>query len=356
MKKQKIYFVIACILAILSILTIVYKKGGFKKSFDSQKLSHVFAIKDTALITRVFMADMFGNKVLLTKDAEGWMVDNKKPASRHKVDEMLGTLTALCVAQPIAKSAQGSIVSILSIKSTKVEIYETKPLFTLFGYPFLTKERLLKTYFLGDATPTNLGSYALLEGMSEPYIIYKPGFRGYVTPTFSPQPIDWYSPRIFDTKLTRIQKASFIDLENPENSFFIEKSGVRTFTLFDVHKNVVLNYDTTLLINMLSEFRERNYERFFPNMKQSLKDSILQLNYKIISITDVDNKTTEMKLYHQMNTGELYIDGNLVDEVYQEFNSDRAYATFNENTDEFFSIQFFHFDRQIQPLSYFLKK
>ncbi|MCL2434896.1 MAG: DUF4340 domain-containing protein [Lentimicrobiaceae bacterium] len=357
MKKQKVYFIIACLLVVLSVLAIVYKKGGLQKSANTQKISTAFAIKDTATITRIFMADMYGNKVLLTKHGGSWMVDNRKPAASFRVHDLLITLTALRIKQPIAKVAQRSIIEALAVNSTKVQVYETKPLFTIFRRPFFTKERLLKTYFLGDATQNNLGSYALLEGMSEPYIIYRPGFRGYVAPQFSPDPIDWYSPKIFSTKLTRIQNASFIDLENPENSFFVEKSGPRSFTLFDVHKNVILNYDTTLVINMLSEFRERNYEMFLNKISQSLKDSIIQFNFfKIISLTDVENQTTVMKLYRQIDEGELYEDGQLIEEIYQEFNRDRCYATINENTDELFTIQFFHFDRQIQPLSYFLKR
>jgi hypothetical protein len=357
MKRQKVYLIIACLLAILATITIIYKKGGFNKSSDFQKLSQAFAIKDTTTITRVFMADMYGNKVLLSKEAEGWMVDNHKLASMHKISDLLVTLTAIRIAQPIAKPGQGSIIRMLSVNSTKVEVYATEPLFTLFGRPFFTRERLIKTYFLGDATPTNMGSYALLEGMSEPYIIYKPGFRGYVTPLFSTDPIDWYSHRIFDTKLTRIQHASFIDFDNPENSFFVAKSGPRSFTLFDAHENVVLDYDTLLLINMLSEFRERNYEKFLPNILPSLKDSILQFNlFKIISVTDVDDKTTTMKLFHLIDEGELYIDGNLIDEIYHEISRDRAYATVNDNTDEIFTVHYYQFDRQVQPLSYFLKR
>jgi len=357
MKRQKIYLVLACLLAVLSILTIVYKKGGFNKSLSAKKLSTVFAIKDTTTITRIFMADMYGNKVLLTKTAEGWVVDQQKPAFAFKVNDLLETLAAIRVAQPVPKSGHRTMIERMAISSTKVEIYETKPLFTIFKHPFFTKERLLKTYYLGDATPTNLGSYALLEGMSEPYVIYKPGFRGYVTPQFSTDPIDWYSPRIFSTKLTRILNASFIDTEKPENSFFVEKSGPRTFSLFDVHKNLISDYDTVLLINMLSEFRERNYEMFLPKISPSQRDSILQLGfYKIISVTDVGDKTTTLKLYHQVNVGSLYIDGDLVEEIYQEFDRDRCYATINDNNDEIYTIQFFHFERQIQPLSYFLKK
>jgi len=357
MKRQKIYLILACLLAVLSIVAIVYKKGGFNKSMSTKKLSTIFAIKDTTSITRIFMADMFGNKVLLTKTGEGWMVDHHKPAFAYKINDLLETLATIRVAQLVPKSGHRTLIEIMAVNSTKVEVSETKPKFTLFKHPFFTKERLLKTYYFGDATPTNLGSYALLEGMSEPYVIYKPGFRGYVTPQFSTDPVDWYSPRVFGTKLTRIQNASFIDTEKPENSFFVEKSGPRSFSLFNVHKNLISDYDTLLLINMLSEFRERNYEMFFSKISPTLKDSILQLGFfKIISVTDVANQTTTLKLYRQINTGSLYIDGDLIEEIYHEFDRDRCYATINDNNDEIYTIQFYHFDRQIQPLSYFLKK
>ena len=356
MKRQKVYVIIACVLAFLSVFAIVYQKGGFQK-IGSNKIYTAFALKDTTAITRIFMADMFENKVSLTKTAEGWMVNQQKPAASYKINELLATLTSIRVAQHIPKAGQHTIIERLAVNSIKVEIYETKPLFKLFKHPFFKKERLVKTYYLGDATPTNLGSYALVEGMSEPYVVYKPGFRGYITPQFSTNPVDWYSQRMFSTKLTRIQKASFIDVENPENSFFVEKSGPRSFTLLDAHKKTVPDYDTTLLINMLSEFRERNYEMYVTDLPQSYKDSVLQFNFfKSISLTDVDNQTTTMKLYRQINTGSLYVDGDMIEEIYHEFNKDRCYATLNDNTDEIYTIQFFHFDRQIQPLPYFLKR
>jgi hypothetical protein len=108
---------------------------------------------------------------------------------------------------------------------------------------------------------------------------------------------------------------------------------------------------------MLSEFRARYYEQFLIDIRSSLKDSIIQSNlYKRISITDVDNHTTTMYLYHLIDEGELYQDGELVQGVYDEMNRNRCYATFNDNTDDLYTIQFFQFERQLQPLSYFLKK
>jgi len=356
MKRQRIFLIAALLLSVLSIFAIVYKKGGLKKSNTPQKLATVFAITDTASITRVFMADMFGNRVLLSKTETGWMVDHNNAASIYKIYDLISTLSSIQIAQPVAKAAHKSTIEMLAVNSTKVEVYATQPLFKIFNYPFFTKERLLKTYFFGDATQTNLGSYALLQGMSEPYIIYKPGFRGYLTPVFSTSPIDWYSPRIFGTKLTRIKNATFTDIANPENSFSVEKSGPRTFSLFDTYHNPILDYDTILLINMLSEFRERNYERYLPKLPQSLKDSIIQFNfYKVISLTDVDDNTTTLKLYHLIDRGSLYENEDLIQEIYEEFNKDRCYATINDNVEEIYTVQFFHFDRQIQPLSYYLK-
>jgi len=357
MKRQKVLLIFAVFLAILSIFAIAYKRGAFNKSMKTNNLSNIFAIKDTTDITKIFMANMFEDKVLLTKTSNGWMVDNFKPAATHKIKDLLNTMTSIRVAQPIAKNAQNSIIQILTVSSTKVEIYETKPLFKLFGHPFFTKERLLKTYYLGDATQNSLGSYASIDGMPEPYIVYKPGFRGYVTPLFSPRPIDWYSPLVFSTKLTQIQNASFIDDENPENSFFVDKSGPRTFTLLDANKNIVNNYDTVLLINMLSEFRERYYELFLHKMRESLKDSIIQANYfKTISVTDIKDQTTTLDLYFFIDEGELYEDDELIEDIYYDVRKDRYYAVINKNTDELYTVQFLQYIRQLQPLSYYLRK
>ncbi|MCL1850130.1 MAG: DUF4340 domain-containing protein [Bacteroidetes bacterium] len=357
MKRQKVYLVLASLLAIISILVIVYKRGYLNTSMSYNKLSTVFAIKDTATVTKIFMADMTGARVLLTKTSGGWMVDNEKPAAMYKIKDLLMTMNAIRVAQPLAKNAQNSIIGLLAVSSTKVEIYEIQPLFTLFGHPFFVKERLSKTYFLGDATQNNMGSFASLEGMAEPYIIYKPGFRGFVTPQFSPKPIDWYSPLVFTTKLTQIQNASFIDVENPENSFYVNKSGTRTFTLLDSYKNEIRNYDTTLLVNMLSEFRERYYEQFLQDMTQHKKDSIVHSQFtKTISVTDVDNKTTTLCLYYIVEKGDLYEDDQLIETDYDDISLDRYYAIINGNKDEIYTVQFVQYLRQLQPLSYYLKK
>jgi len=357
MKKQKVYLILAIVLAILAILSIVHRKGVFNRSMDSKNLSEVFAIKDTALVTKIFMADMFGDKVLLTKTSEGWIVDNQRPAAAYKIKDLLITMASIRVAQPIAKNAQNSIIQMLAVSSTKVQIYETRPLFHLFGHSFYTKERLSKTYYLGDATQNNLGSFASIEGLPESYIVYKPGFRGFVTPQFSPKPEDWFSQLIFSTKLTQIQSAIFSDTENPENSFFVEKVGIRSFSLFDSQKNEIYDYDTTKLINMLSEFRQRYYEKFLINIEKTVKDSIAHSNFfKTISVTDINNQTTTLHLFYLVEKAELYKDNQLLDEDYYDISKERCYAIINNNSDELYSIQFLQILRQLEPLSYYLKK
>ena len=186
----------------------------------------------------------------------------------------------------------------LSTQAIKVEIYQIVPKFRIFGISFFTKERLTKTYYMGPATMDNMSNYALLEGMNEPYVVSIPGFRGFVTPQFSPFATDWYSHTLFQTKLTRIQSVQSIDIENPIESFLIKKEGARFFSMFDYQNNHISDYDTTKVIDMLSEFRERNYLSISTSLTNSEKDSVFKNNlFKIIILTDVDGKKTELKLY-----------------------------------------------------------
>ena len=108
---------------------------------------------------------------------------------------------------------------------------------------------------------------------------------------------------------------------------------------------------------MLSEFRERNYEMFLPKITSDEKKSIFQSGiFKTISVIDVDNQTTTMNLYHQIDSGALYQNDILIKEMHHTVNRDHCFAILNNNLEEIYTVQFYQFDRQIQPLSYYLTK
>ena len=260
----------------------------------------------------------------------------------------------------MANTAQSNINKMMSVNSIKVEIYQNAPKFKLFGIPFFTKNRNVKTYYMGPSTMDNVANFAILEGFDEPCIVHIPGFRGFLTPFYAYNPVEWYSCDLFDTKITRIQSLLVEDFEHPEESFYVEKSGTRFFSLYNFKNEQITDYDTVKLLDMLSEYRDKNYERYISDMPDSKKDSIIRFNhFKTITLTDVDGKKTTLEMYRKMEPDPYYLDAIIggVERMEDEpYNRDKFYAMLNGDNSHLVQCQYFHFERQIQPLSYFLKQ
>lgn len=354
-KRNIILLICAVVLAIGCVLLVLWKtKVIFNKS-DIQV--DMFAVKDTATVTRVFLADMHENTVLLTKTAEGWRLSDTVPVIAGKVESLLSTMQNIRVQQPASKNSIENINRMMAAGAIKVEVYENAPLFTLFKKGFFVKERRTLTYYMGPATQSNTSNYAILEGREDmPCIVYLPGFRGFVTPRYSPFTEDWVSHKLFDTKLTRIQEVTVTDYEHPEQSFRIEKAGARFFHLYNSQNQMITQYDTNKVINYLSDFRNRNYESLVTEIEPDKRDSIIRNSlFKTIRLTDVNGKTDELSFYHMDSELDYYDEqGNHMDDIEFLYNRDRCYAVLNGNKRQLYRVQFYHFDRLLQPFSYFV--
>ena len=357
MKKKTIYIILAAVLLVGCLLLILAKTGTIG---NKEPMSDIFAVKDTNNITKIFIADMNGEYSLLTRHEDGWYVQDSVKAMTVKVNDLLSTIHNVTLRQTVAKTAQSNINKMMSVNAIKVEIYQKAPKFKLFGIPFFTKERNVKTYYMGPSTMDNIANYAILEGFDEPCIVHIPGFRGFLTPFYAYKPVDWYSCDLFSTKITRIQSLLVEDFENPEESFYVEKSGPRFFSLYNIHKELITNYDTVKLLDMLAEYRDKNYEVYVTGMSDAAKDSILRYNhFKTITLTDVNGETTTLDMYRKLEPDPYYLDAILggEDRVQEEpYNRDKFYAVLNGNTKDLVQCQYYHFDRQNQPLSNFLKQ
>lgn len=357
MKKKTIYIILAAVLLVGCLFLILAKIGTIGKR---EPMSDIFAVKDTNNITKIFIADMNGEYSLLTRRDDGWYVQDSVKAMTVKVNDLLSTIHNITLRQTVAKTAQSNINKMMSVNAVKVEIYQKAPKFKLFGIPFFTKERNVKTYYMGPSTMDNVANYAILEGFDEPCIVHIPGFRGFLTPFYAFNPVDWYSCDLFSTKITRIQSLLVEDFENPEESFYVEKSGPRFFNLYNIHKELIADYDTAKLLDMLAEYRDKNYEVYVMGMSDAAKDSILRYNhFKTITLTDVNGEKTTLDMYRKLEPDPYYLDAIIGrEDVAQEepYNRDKFYAVLNGNTKDLVQCQYYHFDRQNQPLSNFLKQ
>jgi len=113
-----------------------------------------FAVQDTASIDKIFMVKKSNDQVMLTKEDGSWIVNDTYPVREEAISLLLKTIQRVRVKAPVSKSAQDYVLKMMATRNTKVEIY--------------SKEKLIKTYYVGGPTQDQVGTFMMLEGSSVP--------------------------------------------------------------------------------------------------------------------------------------------------------------------------------------------
>ena len=204
MKKNKIILIVIGILAIVAIAVIAGNRYSTLEDSESD-----FAVRDTSTITKIFIADKNVNSVLLERTESGWIVDEKYATNFRLVEVLLETLHNMKVKSPVSLASRDNVIKRLATIGKKVEIYQMVYRIDLFDKIKLFRhEKLTKVFYVGDATQNSLGTFMLMEGADQPYVVYLPSFRGFLNTRFTPKPDDWKSHVIFNNTLANIKSIS----------------------------------------------------------------------------------------------------------------------------------------------------
>ncbi|MEI6435161.1 MAG: hypothetical protein WCP32_09975 [Bacteroidota bacterium] len=350
MKKNRNFVILFVILAIITlVLWLSQSPNTFRRSLSNFKLD------DSSNVTKIFIGDKNNNSVILTKIGFGkWMVDDKFPAQKLSVELLLKTMVDIEVSQPVAKAAHDNIIKEMAVNAVKVEIYQQVYRLNLFGrIKWWPHEKLTKVFYVGGATPDNQGCFMLIEHSSEPYIVFLPGFRGFVSPRFSPIEKYWRDYNVFKTQIPEIASVKVEVPETPQYSYLVKNNGNDRFSIFSISDNKPLpGYDTLKLLNFLSGFRNLNYEALINDMDKTRKDSIIASTpFIIITLTDKAGISKTIKTYHKKGPD----DQTDPDGRPMPYDLDRLYALVNDGRD-FTLIQYYNFDKVLRPLPFFIKE
>jgi len=346
MKKNIIIIVVLVVLLVLSAILFLNSDSGTFKKKDKD-----FAVQDTSTVTKIFLADKKNRTVLLERMQDGtWHLNNSFLARKSGVDLILETMKNLVAKYPVSKSAHNNIVAQMASSSIKVEVYQEVYRINLFDWIKLFKhEKLTKTYYVGGATPDNMGTFMLMEGSGIPFVIQLLGLRGYVATRYSPIEKDWRDHTIFKTKLYDIQSIEMEIPGDPENSFKVVNNDDK-IDLYQLSTNQKMpGFDTLKVLNYLTSFADLRYEAYLDEVDPNRQDSIVNsIPAHIITLVDNNGDVTAIKTFLKPND-ELAtdIEGNfMISDV------DRLYALVNDEQD-FVLIQYFVFDKVLRPLSFF---
>ncbi len=352
MKKNKTIIIIVAVLAVVAgvaVANYLYQTAGPVGKSKSKGAD--FTVWDTASVTKIYLADRKNQESLLERQAHGWTLNGSYQAHSKQVQYLLSTLYKVRVKMPVSRASHDNIVKQLASQSTKVEIYQIVPRINLFDkVKLFYHEKRTKVFYVGDATMDSSGTFMLMEGAENAYIVYIPSFRGFITTRFTANPDDWRDHTIFHENMADIQSVSIEFNEDPEGSFRIDNLGKHQYRLTRLADNQELPYDTLKVINLMSSFGDLRFEALFTNtMAQERMDSITGSPFvHYVVVTDKDGGRHDMKTFKKLVlNGVTDMGGELGD-----IDHDRMYALINDGKD-FVLIQNYVFDKVLHDVRYF---
>jgi hypothetical protein len=352
MKKNRITIIVAIILVFAAAGLIITNSYTTLKRDVSD-----FSIQDTALVTKIFLADKKDRQVLLERGPNGrWTVDGKYPAHQVKIQSFLKTLKDLKVRNPVPLAARDNVITRMAAIAKKVEVYQVTPTINLFNVVKLfPREKNVRTFYVGDVTQDNQGTFMLMDGAEEPFVVHIPGFRGFVASRFSTITDEWRDYTVFSTQIGDIRSVQVeFPLETGE-SFRFDVDDEKNITLTDLTSmQQVTGFDTIRALNFLTAFQDIRFESLLESVvEKNYIDSVLSTAPKtIITLTDRKGQVNEVKIFHKKGFAALYQEDGA---ALEPFDLDRAYALVN-NGEDFVLIQYYVFDRVTRKFSYFIRR
>jgi hypothetical protein len=190
----------------------------------------------------------------------------------------------------------------------------------------------------------------LLEGSEVPFVVYEPGFRGFISARYTANPTDWRDHGIFKTKPAAVKSIMVEFPEQPGESYLIEKHDSESLELTSLASDQKINnFNTQRVVELIKLYKDIRFEAVLDAIDPAKVDSIIHTTpLNIITLTDTDGNVNQVKTFRRKSdTGDFDLDGNMV-----AYDLDRLYALINDEK-ELVLIQYFVFDPITRPLSYF---
>ncbi|MCH8329808.1 MAG: hypothetical protein IH946_00225 [Bacteroidetes bacterium] len=326
MNKTLIYIIILLALGVASWF-FVFQEDNRTVDMDE---TH-FHIEDTSKVYKIFMADMGSQEILLERTLSGWRLNGEERARPDGIDLILGTMNRIRVDYPVPSAGRDNIIKLLASDATKVEAYDKD-------------DEFLISYYVGGSTNDIKGTYMILNGAKDPYVVHIPGFDGDVSTRYFLDKEVWKDRGVFRYQLERIKQITIDYPGYPEHGFTLTLTK-DSFSLDPTSDGLQLPSETVkrdYLARYLSFFKNVNaegYENSYP-----LKDSVLASTpFCVIKITDRLDTENEVKIFLKPVTSRTKVQFDEKGDPML-FDEDRYFALVNHGRD-FAMIQQFNFGK-----------
>lgn len=336
--KRGTLIILVFLMALVAVAVYLLRSGAGTSSID--KADRDFLIKDTAAITRIFMADKEGNSAEIKREKDGWYVNNKFRCRSEAIINLFEAIRLMEVKMPVPRSAKENVIRFMSSNAVKVEIY--------------SGDDKLKQYYIGHEPADSEGSYMILskddeENYPDPYVVFIPGFKGYLQPRFITRENEWRDRLVLNFTPPQLKeiRVTYYD-QAKDSSFTIEFQDQSHFKLKNTG-GAEIPYDMGKMRQYLIYFQNISYESLITAKSSRLLDSLNRsAPFASIDVFTRDQKTSTYRFFRKAYTGEV----NPELGVKFPYDPDRLFLNYDNNK-EWALIQYFVFGKLLITSGYF---
>ena len=259
----RILYVLMLITAVTGGVWLYTQPAGQLASIEGTD----FAVTDTSLVDKIFIADMDGKSVTLARPDKGklWGLNGRFKAREDAVTLLLKTFKRAAIQGPVAEAAEPNVVRLISARGKKVEIYQGG-------------ETPVKTWYVGTATPSHTGTYMVLETPQgrgdKPYVVHMEGFTGYLSTRFFTSERDWRFTGLFNHPKRSLAGIEVRHLDQDGESYLLTSEDDGALELRGLEGKPFVYRDTLGLRQHFLRFKKVHLETYDSRLSNAVEDSL----------------------------------------------------------------------------------
>lgn len=244
-----------------------------------------FAVENTSVIHKIFIADRQGNRTTLERLDGYWLYNGRWRARTNAVENLLDAIGRLEMKYKPPQAMVEYMIKDLAANGIKVELYDQ------------TGEQI-KAYYIGGATVDETGTFIIREGAEQPYVGHLPGWTGNLRFRFNLKGEDWRDRTVFRYEPEQIQAVTVEYPKQKNKSFRLERVGrtIEVSPFYDITPRNAQPVSPSRVEAFLTGFESLGAEAF--ENENPRRDSVRrQVPFSIISVTDREGATRSARLF-----------------------------------------------------------
>lgn len=209
---QRIYWLFALVIALGLAVFAITKFSGDRAQGTRMVADRDFKVADPDVLSKIFIVDRVGNANTLTRNGDSWTFNGKYEANENVMKNLLDAITKIEMQYIPANAAVPNIVKNLATEGIRVDLFDRSG-------------DKIKSYYIGGSTPDERGTFAIMEGAEQPYVVHIPHWVGNLRFRFNLKYDQWRTRKLFEEDIDQI---SLVSVEYPtqrNNSFVLERKG-----------------------------------------------------------------------------------------------------------------------------------